>query len=746
MQKILLKRVLRNIRSNLIRYIALAAIIILGMYIVVSLVGAAETIIAGVEENSEENNVEDGQFSLYKPLTKEQEDELTYDGVDIEEMFYLDYLQSDESTLRVFANREVIDLIEISEGKLAEAENQVVLEKRYCEEHNLSVGDSISIGGTEFEIVGIGTVPDYDAVYKEMTDTSVNSQIFGIAFVTEFEYESLESDNEAIKSEEYLYAYKLNDSMTDDEFKEKLLENTSQLLTYKMAEDNGRIGASADDMIANKVSGMIAGVIVMILLTYVISVFVVHEIEQESSVIGAMYALGVKRKDLMKHYIMLPVCVTFLASIIGMLFGISKWGIITQMKETYEYYSIPDFQLYIPGYLILYSLAMPVIITVIVNFLVIYKKLSVPALKLIHKEQKSNKFSNINLGKIGFVNRFRIRQMLKEVRTSVTVICAMFVALMILMLGLDSYVLCKHISTEYKEDTHFEYMYTLKYPEEMIREDGETAFIKSFTKEEKSYKIDISLLGIDEASEYFDTDVEEGKDQVVISSAVSQKFNLSVGDMLVLFDEDYDIYYAFKITDVTQYSPGMYVFMSIESMRELFGVGDDYYNVIFSNKELDIASDLLYAQTTNEEISSSSDIFVELMTPMIAMLISVSVVIFAVILYLMIKVMLDRSEYSIALLKIFGYRNNEVRKLYLNGNFYMVAIGALFCIPAAKLVIDAVFPFLVANVACSINLLFSWQLYLLIYVGIIIMYLIINQLQVIKIRKMIPAEILKDKE
>ena len=61
----------------------------------------------------------------------------------------------------------------------------------------------------------------------------------------------------------------------------------------------------------------------MMLFAYVISVFVVHGIERESSVIGALYALGVKRKDLMLHYLTLPVCVTTVAGLIGFGIGIS---------------------------------------------------------------------------------------------------------------------------------------------------------------------------------------------------------------------------------------------------------------------------------------------------------------------------------------------------------------------------------------------------------------------------------------
>lgn len=58
MQKILRKRILRDLRENLFRYLALGFLIILGMYMVISLVAAAETVITGTTEAAKENRVE----------------------------------------------------------------------------------------------------------------------------------------------------------------------------------------------------------------------------------------------------------------------------------------------------------------------------------------------------------------------------------------------------------------------------------------------------------------------------------------------------------------------------------------------------------------------------------------------------------------------------------------------------------------------------------------------------------------
>ena len=102
MQKVLRKRVLRDLKENWMRYLALGAMIILCMYIIISLIGTADTIITGSEQFAENNKLEDGQFTLFVPLTEGEKDDLEALGVALAEQFYLDYQLSYDSTLKVF--------------------------------------------------------------------------------------------------------------------------------------------------------------------------------------------------------------------------------------------------------------------------------------------------------------------------------------------------------------------------------------------------------------------------------------------------------------------------------------------------------------------------------------------------------------------------------------------------------------------------------------------------------------------
>lgn len=909
MQKILRKRIVRDFKANLPRYLALALLIVLSMYLVVSMIGAAETIIRGSEEADEAQQVEDGEFSLFVPMKESEFAELTEKGITLEKMFFMDYSYEDSKTLRVFANREQINTVALKEGTLPVAEDEIVIERRFAEVNEIIPGDKIDLGGRSFTVSGIGTAPDYDNVMKSLGDTGCDSKNFGIAFVTADTYHNLEKEQKSTKSEEYYYAYRLNGKMTDDALKDKLekleftsgdvedpffqeywertmgrkddlingieelfdgagelkdglaeltenngtltkgadeifeaylkeanktlgaygvaeltkdnfvtvlkqeIENSDQpilkmsyrsllqqleqlqsfsdgvkeytdgtkeaadgaeelkdgiktlkeetddvidevfdadatnLLTFVKAGDNARIQAASGDQELYRSVGMIAGVIILVLISYVLSVFVVHSIDRESQVIGALYALGVKRKNLMAHYITLPTVVAFLAGLIGTLLGYSSVGVPVQMQDCYNYYSLPELKVVVMPYLFIYGIIVPPLVSLVVNTLVIRKRLNKPVLTLLRNEQKAVRGKSVNLKNMSFVKLFKIRQMIRERRTGFTVVFGMFVSLLLTMMSLEIYTYCHNVNVEYVEDTKYEYMYTYKYPSKEAPEGGYEAYAKTMKKEIYGYTFDITVLGITENNPFFDVDLEDSSSKVAISSSIAYKYGLGVGDTLTLKDEESDKLYAFEITEVTQYAPSFMVFMPYEKALQLFGEPDDYYNVVFADHDLAIDAGRLYSTTTKADVKKAAGIFTDMMMSMIILLGAVSVIIFIVVLYLMMKVMIDRSSFHISLMKIFGYKDKEVKRMYLDGNFYIVLIGGLVSIPLAKWILDLVYePAFVPNVACGVNKSFPMWMYGAVLAGILVLYFIINHLLIRRIHKMIPAEVLKNRE
>ena len=849
MQRILGRKMLRELGRSWLRYLALALVITLSMYLIVSLLGAADTVLIGTAKHQEQNRLEDGQFTVFVPLTARETELLETCGLKLEKMFYLDYTLPDGSILRVFRLRREMDLAEVETGRLPAAENQIALEKRYSEEHALAPGDAVTVAGKRLTVSAVVTTPDYDSVLRSMGDSTVDSVNFGTAFVTDALYESLAGTGRSLQSEEYLYAYRLDGNLSHDELKEilkgfrfspeavddpffqaywkenfgkrdELLDGArdlakgnadlsaaleeleealggsdypllssfltresrddlhelsdgvkeladgsaelrdvieelvekffdsdlSNLRSFVPAKDNPRVGGAAGDVIINKYASLAAGVIILAMLAYVISVFVMHGIEQDRSVIGTLYALGLRRGDLLRHYLTLPVLICFAAGLVGTAIGYSDWGVPLQTADSYAYYSVPTLDTIYELPVVLYGVVMPPLIAALVNMIVIRKKLSVPALQMIRGEEKRRDFSELDLKDMGFIRRFQLRQMLREGRSALGVVLGIFVCLLLMMIGINAYVMCSHVGEDNINDTRYEYMYLYKYPEEEVPAGGTAAYAETMKKEALGYNMDVTILGLEENNPFFDVNPEKSQNRVQISSAMAQKYGLKQGDAFLVNDEQNDRAYAFTVDSVVTYAPAFFVFMDIDSMRELFGADDEYFNVVFSDRDLHIDPGRLYSVSTKSDIVKSADVFVNLMVGMVFTMIVASAAIMGIVMYLMMKVMLDRSANSIALFKTFGYRQREISRLFLDGNTILIALGTAAAIPLSKLLMDAMYPLLVSNVACAINLHFEPWIYALLFAGTMLVYGLIHLFLMGRIRRISHQEILKNRE
>lgn len=902
--KVLKKRILRDLKSNFFRYFALIVLIIVGIFIVVSMAGAAEVIIKGTDDRKITCNTEDGEFNVFIPLSESQISDFKDEGIELEAMFSIDSELDNGSVLRIMENRDSINLINVEKGNVASDNDETLIEKRYAEEHNLNVGDKIKISGKEYTICGTGSVPDYEMPLRKMSDSSIDSSSFGLAFFTSDEYNNIMKSSGQM-AEDYTYAYTLSKNVSHDDVRDKIknldfdyndvediyfqdyiseltedrnkmtdaiddiydgvneladglsdavenndsivdgvgvmfdqyLAQASQQLSsvglteyltrenykslldkiisytnsqdvvalkaslesieelyngvkeytdgitsaeegsdklrdgvkkfksetndfldenYKIdidnlksftkAEDNQKISSASTDVATNKSMALTVGVVLIALFTYVISVFVSHQIQRETSVIGSLYALGVKKKDLLIHYITLPTLITFVSGVIGTCIGFSNFGIGTQTQDSYNYFSLSKFDIIHPVYLLIYGLVMPPVICIIVNLIVINKQLSRTALSLMRNEQKQHKYSKANIKSDKFISVFRKRQLLRESRAVITIVVGVFVSILIMTLGIDIYALCSNIKTDTVEDTKYNYMYTYKYPEKTVPAGGEEVYTETLSKTYLGNTLDITLMGITENNKYFSANPSTTENSVVVSNSVSERYGVSKGDIITLTDKVTKDIHSFKVDDVCQYSVGFTVFMDIDNMREMFDKADNYYNVVLSEDKLDVDEGRLYSIMTKDDVKKSSDVFIKLMNPTIYMIVIVSGIIFCVVLYLMMGVMIDRSAFGISLMKVFGFRSKEIKKLYLNGNTVIILVGSYLSIIISKLLVDAYFPNTIANIACEMNLSLSVYAYVAEFAFVTLAYFVINTILIFKINKITLADVLKNRE
>ena len=751
-----MKKTYRAFMKNKWTYFALGFLFILGNYMVLSLAGAAETIQKGTRQNILDSRCEKGQFRVIVPLQDAQKKWLEKKGVIFEEQFCQDVKQKDNSVIRIYQNRENINKIVLDEGRLAKNRNEIVIEKRYADEHNLVVNDSISIGNDTFKVVGIGSTVDYESIQKELSDPFVSSKQFGTAFVTKEGYELLKEKEVSEQLETYIYSYDELGQLTEKQLKDQLSswtvqeilgieqgEKRSNLIYFLEAKDNPRIGAAGEDKEIDRNASIICGILVFLLFAYIISAFVLHMMEKERKVIGTLLAMGVRKREIFAQYLILPVMIGLIFGGIGTMLGLSDTVISSQLNEAYSYFSLPQFEIYRPVYLFLYGLVLPPALIFFVNVIVIRRFLKKKPISLLKQEQAIGG-ANISLSnRFSFLRKFQMRQMIREIKTVMIVFVGLFLSLVILLLALNIEVSIRHLVEGTKNDIKFSHMYQYMETESEIPKGGEGGLLKVLKGETKGYQLEVSIFGVEKNSKFFDANVKSGLGNVVASDSFARKFGVEVGETIQLEDRE-GTKYKLKITEITPYTGGLTLFMDMDSMREYFELPSTGYQVVFSNKKLKIPASKLKSTVTKEDMVQGVEVIRTLMMPMCYTVCVIATFLLFLVLYLMTKIMVERSTFGISLAKIIGYRTKEIGILYLQGNLYTVLFSVVVGLPFVKMCVDGMYPYLVANVAAGMNLTYPWYFFVGVVLLVLLVYYVVHFLLMKRIESVGFGAILKE--
>ena len=323
------RKMFRDLGANKVRYGIIFLVLAIGLMMVVGNVMASCNISDQMDRYFDDCKVESGEFVTLMKLSDDEVNELEDKGTQVQEQFYLD-CDREDTTLRVFQNREAINKLKLISGHEAASDSELVVEKSYAEAHDLKLGDKLELHGTSYEICGIGTVPDYVSIKKNITDLNSDSKSFGLCFAADAAYDAIRDDLSGDEAEHLQYAYRITGDVIDDEIRDFVKNDTgTKLLSFVTKEDNGRITAyQADNETILSVSIMMGGMLA-VLFAFILAVFAVHTINRDRVAIGTLYALGVGRAKVMQQYLLLPGLVLTA----GGAAGLALWSIYCQQRS-----------------------------------------------------------------------------------------------------------------------------------------------------------------------------------------------------------------------------------------------------------------------------------------------------------------------------------------------------------------------------------------------------------------------------
>ena len=610
-----------------------------------------------------------------------------------------------DGTIRVFPQTEDINLACLLKGSFPQTKNEIAIDRMHADNVGVTVGDTITISGETYKIVGLLAYVNYSTLHEKTTDLMFDALKFDVAMVTPEGFDRLH------KSVHYAYAWKYENEPEDDTQEKTQSDNFMRaLLTQVVVADNEledytpkygnpAINFATDDMGSDKAMGGVLLDILIVIIAFIFAVTISNTIAKEASAIGTLRASGYTKGEIIRHYLSMPVIVTLLAAIVGNILGYTVFkNVVVSMY--YNSYSLPTYYTIWNPDAFFKTTLIPVILMLVVNLIVIVRMMQHTPLQFLRHDLKKTKNKKaMRLPRWKFLSRFRLRIMFQNVANYLI----LFVGIFFIMVMLAMAVGMPDTLDYYKNNTDgmmfAKYQYVLKsYEDEdnnLITTDNKEAEkfdMTSLEKKSDALNEEISVYGIEKDSKYVKIKKLNSlkKNEVYISASFADKYGIRVGDTVSLDAKYENKTYKFKVVGLYHKSQSLAVFMSIDNYGNVFDLKENAFSGFLSDSEItDIDEDNIATTITIHDITKMADQLDHSMGSYMTYFQILCILLAAVMIYLLTKLIIEKNENAISMTKILGYENKEIASLYLLSTSIVVIISDAVSVILGTLVMNA---------------------------------------------------------
>ena len=706
MKNPLRKRLLRELKSEIGKYLVIFLLLAGTISLVSGFLVVDGSMIIAYNEGFEKYNIEDGNFRLGEKANKAQLKTIQELGVTVYDLFYAEEALTNGSTLRIYPNRDQVDLVCLMDGAMPTGTDEIAIDRMYADNNGLTIGDRLESGARSWIITGLVALPDYSCLFSDNNDSMFDAVKFGVAIVTPEMFANFSKD-ELYWNYAWKYDVPPEEGEPEQDAAEDLMQgilNEADLENFVPAYQNQAIQFTGDDMGSDQAMMVILLYIVILIMAFVFGITTSNTISREANVIGTLRASGYTKNELIRHYMTMPTIVTLVSALIGNILG------YTSLKEVcagmyYGSYSLPTYVTVWNAEAFVETTVVPVLLMMVVNYLVLRRKLDLSPLKFLRRDlsRRKQKHSMPLSRHIPFFTRFRLRVIFQNVGNYLILFIGILFANMLLMFGLALPAVLDHYQAEIEQNLLCNYQYILQVPYDAMNEDKKLESMISMlyfqsevetdnedaekftayalnTPDEPYMKESVTLYGLQDDSRYIPIDFRD--DGVYISSAYAEKYLLEPGDAITLYEEYGTDAYTFRVDGVYHYEGGLTVFMPQKQVNDLFDLGNDYFSGYLSDTEItDIDGKYIGTMIDAEALTKISRQLTVSMGSMMGLVNGFAMLMFMVLVYLLSKIIIEKNAQSISMTKILGYSNGEISGLYIMSTTIVVILFLLISLP-----------------------------------------------------------------
>ena len=137
------------------------------------------------EEIAEEYSLNDEGFSpvpvsIFENFYHDESEDNNNDG-------------TEDATVRIFRSDSTVDMATFIEGRAPQTDTEIAIDRMHADNVGVKVGDTITVGGREYEITGLLSYCSYLTLHESNTDLMFDAFGFNVAMITPEAFDALTS-------------------------------------------------------------------------------------------------------------------------------------------------------------------------------------------------------------------------------------------------------------------------------------------------------------------------------------------------------------------------------------------------------------------------------------------------------------------------------------------------------------------------------------------------------------------------
>lgn len=701
-------------------------------------------------------------------------------GDDANKSFLVSFIESNDISKFYIIDGEAFDV----------SKKGVWLDNFYAEENNLHVGDSVKIKYDTFtleeKILGLINVPDHLYDVKDESELLPNRENYGFVYlsINEFPKEYIKEqvmkemniqDENVFDSyvadfnyKEYIpYNYimvDVNDKTNVNQVKNNIEDKVSNALAIIKIEDTlsysmyqGEIDEGAAFV------GVFSGLFLFIAMLSVITTMT-RVVKKQKIQIGTLKALGFNKRKITRHYVGYGFWISLLGAICGLIAGRYFIGAVFLGMEM-DYFEVPN------GVPIVnassYIVAICVVLCVsLITYITCRRELIKSPAESLRNEVTAIKKGSLNitskgiLKKMNFSSKWNLRDMFRNKFRTITGIVGVTGCCMLIVCAFGMLNSMNHfIKLQFEDLYNFDYKLVLK--ENLTDQEIKVIEDEYGTFTSQTFGIEIKDAdGNRESNSVFVTDAGDyirfqdnkknfitinSNEGVYVTYKLAEINGYEIGDTITWHIYGDSIYYESKIVGFNKDPQNQNITITREYLESL---GIKYIpDSIYTNQDLENNKEIKNVEIVQdiESLEDSIRQMLSMMQEMIVIIIVFAILLGAVIIYNMGILSYSEKQYQFATLKVLGFKDKQIEKIYIKQNNWIAIISIILGLPLGyyltswlfKACLDDNFDF-----GVSINI----STYLIAAIGTFIVSYIVSKLLSRKVNKIDMVTSLKGNE